>query len=189
MDYKIVPLSGANNIKIPVLDAYENKKDGGTPPTPVWIIKADAFFESSMHGYESYIPLQGLSMHTNRDSSIMFGATQGMASSSSLRHSEVIIAIENGGHGPKLESCLNENGKIQNITIKRLTEIQKEKRPVQDIKFHGCEIKKIQQEFDRLIIWFNLSKRTNTFFMFDDQGAPRGSVVSEVDYSKNTILS
>ncbi len=188
MDYKIVPIGGRSRVSIPVLDVYQGEKSKtDNPPTPVWIVSADELFQSKIQGFERYIPLQGLSMYTSNDASLSFGSTQNLAASASLQHSEVIVAIENGGYGPPLETHMNTNKLINNASIVRLTSINGKLTRVQDIKLSKCLIKKIQQEFDRLFIWLTISSRTNTFFMFDSDGSPRGSVVSEANYVQGSL--
>lgn len=188
MDYKIVPIGGKSG-SIPMLDAYQDKSKSENLPTPTWIIKADTYFTSQMQGFEEYIPLQGLSMHSSNDAELSFGSTRSLASSASLRHSEVIFAVENGEYGPDLETHMNENKVLKQVTIVRLTTLNKKISPIQTLIFDDCFIKKIQQEFDRLFVWVRISKRTNKYSQYSRDGSARGSSVSQIDYTQSTLPS
>lgn len=182
MSYTIQELAGKSRIRVPVLDD-KNDEEGKSVKSPEWMVKIDDFVSSNVDGFSDHTELFGWYAQSSRECS---GNVSNMIpTSATLKHSDVILVIPNGGHSIKLEMRMNTGTPLSAVTIVRLGHIKVAKVKLQTLEFNQCSINSFQQELDRLVVHLTVSTKTNTVYVFGPDGAPQGQMVSRVDYSKN----
>lgn len=183
MAYTIQKPSGSSHIRIPVVDTPTTTEEDGVS-SPEWMVRIDDFVESRVTGYEDHTDLFGWFAKSSRECNGHISSS--IPSSATLKHSDVVLMIPNGGHAVQLEMRMNTGTPLELVTVARLGNVRTNKVKLQTIDFAKCTIKSFQQELDRLILHVSVTSKTNTVHVYDEEGSPKGQMVSRVDYSKNT---
>lgn len=182
-NYKIIELPGKSKFRIATtdVDAPEDNPDG--VKSPEWMIKIDDLMKSDVDGFNDHCELFGWHGESSRFTT--GDISNNLFTSATLKHSDLVILIPNGGYAATLETNMNTGVPI-NPTIVRLGNIKATKVMIQKIDYTNCFIQSFQQQLDRLILRLSVTTKTNTIFVYDNTGQNQGQVVSTVDYSKNT---
>ncbi len=179
----------SSSIKIPGRD-FSIPAVGGDPSSnsgtaavksPEWMVSIDEMLSSTVKDFEKFAELFGWYAESSRYSS--GDITNQLSSSATLKHSDLIIQIANGGYSSDIETRMNTGKKIDKITIVRLGNIEAEKKKLQEIVYEVCRVQSFQQSLDRLFLTFSVTKRTNTVFVYDSKGAAQGQNATTIDYS------
>lgn len=182
-NYQIVSLPGSSNLKVASVD-IKNSEDGGVK-SPEWMVSIDGHLKSTITGFETSAELFAWHGESSRFTT---GDISGQHfTSATLKHSDLVLQINNGGHGPELEQKMNKGILLEKIMITRLGNVQQVKVKLQEILYETSRLQKFQQELDRIWLFFTITKRTNTVFVYDNGGQGQGQMVSMVDYSKNDV--
>ncbi len=181
-NFQIVNLPGKREFRIATTDTTNEEHSG--IKSPEWMVKIDELMQSSVEGFRNYVELFGWygesSRYTNPDIS------GPLFTSSTLRHSDLILIIPYGGYCAQLESHMNLGTGIGNLTIVRLGNVGQMKVTLQQIEFKTCKIQSCQQQLDRMILHVMIGAKTNTVFVYGQDGQSQGQMVSQVDYINNT---
>jgi hypothetical protein len=183
-NYKIVELPGRSKFSIATTDVDnpDNNPDGAK--SPEWMIKIDALTNSAVDGFNDYSELFGWHGESSRFTT--GDISNNLFTSATLKHSDLVVLIPNGGYAATLETNMNTGTPINALTIVRLGNIKATKVKIQQIDYTNCFIQSFQQQLDRVILRLTVTTKTNTIFVYDTLGTNQGQVVSTVDYSKNT---
>lgn len=149
--------------------------------SPEWMISIDEMLSSTVKDFEQFAELFGWFAESSRYSS--GDVTNQLSSSATLKHSDLIIQIANGGYSSDIETRMNTGKKVDKITIVRLGNIEAEKKKLQEIVYEICRIQSFQQNLDRLFLTFSVTKRTNTVFVYGSDGSAKGQNSTTIDYS------
>jgi hypothetical protein len=179
-------LPGDSGKRIPTVTSQPDH-DVAHVRSPEWMIQMDDVLTSNVEGFNDYCELFGWYSEFGRNSTGDIGNS--LFTSASLRHSELIVLIPNGGFTTVLENRANNGTPIEALTIVRLGYVKGEKVKLQEVVYTICRIISIQQDLDRIYLKLNVVTRKNTIFVYDMDGAAQGQTVSEVDYSKNLITA
>lgn len=179
--FQIVNLPGKKDFRIATTDS--SSSDSSAVKSPEWMIKIDKLLQSSVEGFQDYVELFGWyaesSRFTNPDVSGPLFTT------STLRHSDLILIIPYGGYCAQLESNMNLGVGISNLNIVRLGNIGQMKVTMQLIEYKTCKIQSCQQQLDRMILHVMIGSKTNTVYVYGQDGQNQGQMVSQVDYIQN----
>lgn len=182
-NYQIIEIPGSHKLKMATVDTSTSSDENRGVRSPEWMVKIDLILQSNVTGYNDYSELFGWYGESSR---LTTGDISGqLFTSSTLKHSDVVLLIPNGGHGAQLETKMNIGMPLENVNIVRLGNIQNMKVKLQTIEFGNCRIQAFQQQLDRLYIFISPTTKTNTVFVYGNDGAMKGQMVSRVDYSKN----
>jgi hypothetical protein len=176
--YTIADLPGKKNIKMATTDTLE--PDDITVRSPEWMIKIDKLLSSNLGGFEDYSELFGWNEESSRFTP--GNLSNQLLGSATLKHSGLTILVSNGGHSAHIELKMNRGIPLDLIEIVRLGNIHDNKVKLQVLEYTKCWIQSFQQELDRIIVTLSISKKKNTVFVYDQTGANKGQIVSEVDY-------
>jgi hypothetical protein len=183
-NYQIVDVPGAHNLKIATIDVSDADPNKRGVRSPEWMIKIDDLLKSDVDGFNDHCELFGWYGESSR---LTTGDISGqLFTSSTLSHSDVVLLLPNGGHGAQIETKMNIGMPLENIVIARLGNVQNLKVKLQKIEFKHCRIQAFQQQLDRLYVFISPTIKTNTVFVYGNDGTNKGQMVSNVDYSKNT---
>ncbi|MBY0282265.1 MAG: hypothetical protein K2W94_08970 [Alphaproteobacteria bacterium] len=183
-NYKIIELPGKSNFRIATTDIEnpENNPDG--VKSPEWMIKIDDLTTSDVDNFNGYTELFGWHGESSRFTT--GDISNNLFTSATLKHSDLVVLMSNGGYAATLETNMNTGTPINVLTIIRLGNIKATKVTMQQIDYTNCFIQSFQQQLDRIILRLTVTSKTNTIFVYDKTGLNQGQVVSTVDYSKNT---
>lgn len=165
---------------IPVLDAEEAKESGSS--TPEWMISIDKLVNSTIKGYEDYCQLFGWS---GRQTRVTKKETAGqLMSSSSVRHSDVIVVLPIGNYVPSLETMLQNGTSIASVKIVHLGRFGTTNAPFQQVEYSDCQVVGMEQQGVYILVALRPTKRTNLVMDYDQSGQKKGQTASEYDYTK-----
>ena len=180
---KIIEVPGVEKLRIAVVDHIDSQ---GESLSPEWMIKMDSLCQSQVKGFEDFTELLGWYGEASRHNGSTVSNAQ-LASTATLRHSEVVIVVPIAGYTPVLERDMSIGKFLEVVSIVRLGHIMKAKVKLQQIDFTKCRVHKLQQQLDQLIVYLNVSAKKNTVFVYDQTGSNKGQNVSEVNYATNEI--
>jgi hypothetical protein len=183
-NFTITEIPGRNRLKVAVVQNPDGDQDKGVK-SPEWMIKIDDLMISNVEGYEGFSQLYGWYGESSRFTSGDVGGP--LQSSATLKHSDLILLIPNGGHTAKIETSMNIGKALDTIEIVRLANIKAAKVRLQTLEFKTCRIQAVQQQLDRVWLVLQVGSKTNTINVYDQMGANTGQMVSRVDYIKNTV--
>jgi hypothetical protein len=182
-NYIITEVPGPKNLKIATTDTFTTDDRGVR--SPEWMVKIDDLLISEVAEFNDYCELFGWYAESSR---LTTGDISGqLFTSSTLKHSDVVLLIPNGGHGAQLETKMNIGMPLENVVIVRLGHIQNLKVKLQTIEYGHCRIQSFQQQLDRLYLFISPTTRTNTVFVYGNDGTNKGQMVSKVNYAQNTV--
>jgi hypothetical protein len=182
-NFQIVDLPGKGNFRIATTDTASDDAILGVK-SPEWMVKIDDITTSTVDSYTDYIELFGWQGESSRLTGPDVGGP--LFTSSTLRHTDLILMIPIGGHAALIETMMNRGENISSVKIIRLGNIQQTKVRLQEIEFNECKIQMCQQQLDRMIVHVMIGIKTNTIFVFDQTGLCNGQMVSKTDYIRNT---
>ncbi len=183
-NYTIIDLPGKSKFRIATTDTHNPEDPAGGVKSPEWMIKMDNLLASDVDSYEHYAELFGWFAESSRFTT--GDISNSLFTSATLKHSDLIVLIPNGGYSALLETRMNTGVPITMLKIVRLGNIKSTKVKLQKIVYEVCRIQSFQQQLDRLILQMSVSVKTNTLYVYDNDGLNQGQVVSSVDYSRNT---
>lgn len=183
-NYKIVELPGRSKFSIATTDVDNPEDNPDGVKSPEWMIKIDELTKSDVDGFNGHSELFGWHGESSRFTT--GDISNSLFTSATLKHSDLVILIPNGGYSATLETNMNTGTPIKTLTIVRLGNIKATKVIMQQIDYTNCFIQTFQQQLDRIILRLTVTTKTNTIFVYDNTGQNQGQVVSTVDYSKNT---
>ena len=181
-NFQIVDLPGQGNFRIDTTDAPSTDASVGVK-SPEWMVQIDAITHSSVEGFEAYIELFGWQGESSRLTGPDVGGP--LFTSSTLRHTDLVLMIPFGGHGAQIETMMNRGENISSIKIIRLGNVQQAKVRLQELEFNECKVQTCQQQLDRMIVHVMIGVKTNTVFVYDQAGMCTGQMVSKTDYIRN----
>lgn len=181
-NFQIVNLPGKRDFRIATTDSAD--ADPSAIKSPEWMVKIDNLLQSSVQGYTNYVELFGWYAESGRFTSPDVSGP--LLTSSTLRHSDLILIMPYGGYCAQLESNMNTGVSINNLNIIRLGNIGQMKIVLQSIEYKTCKIQNCQQQLDRMIIHVMIGSKTNTVYVYGQDGQSQGQMVSKVDYINNT---
>lgn len=182
-NFQIVNLPGKKDFRIATTDRQPAEDLGGIK-SPEWMVKIDGLLHSSVDGYKEYVELFGWYAESSRFTNPDISGP--LFTSATLRHSDLILIIPYGGYCAQLESNMNLGVNISNLNIVRLGNIGQMKVIIQMIEYKTCKIQSCQQQLDRMILHVMIGSKTNTVYVYGQDGQSQGQMVSQVDYINNT---
>ncbi len=184
--FSIVQIPGKSNLHIPVIDKTPPKDDGANTgvTSPEWMVQMDTFLTSSVEGYESYCELFGWYGESSRYTSGSLASS--LYTSATLRHTDLVIIIPNGGYSTMIEGLMNTGNFIKKLVIVRLGNVKTAKVILQKLTYTNCRIQKFNQQLDQLVVELSIMTKNNTVYVYGQDGQSQGQMVTQADYSKNT---
>jgi len=181
-NYVISEVPGPKGLKIATTDTTVTDSTG--VKSPEWMVSLDALVTSQVADYTNFCELFGWYGESSR---LTTGGISGqLFTSAALKHTDIVLFLPNGGHGPILENNMNIGTPLATVTIVRLGNVGTLKVKLQTIVFTHCRIQSCQQQLDRLYLTFSPTTKTNTVFVYDNSGQNQGQMVSTADYAQNT---
>jgi hypothetical protein len=181
-NYTIAEIPGMSRIKIATTDTTSPDERGVR--SPEWMVKIDDLLGSNVDDFKDYAELFGWYGESSRLTTGDIGNQ--LFTSATLKHSDLVLLIPNGGHAAQLESKMNLGVPLSIVQIVRLGHIKATKVKLQMIDYGLCRVQSFQQQLDRLVLFLGISSKTNTVYVYDNDGNNKGQMVSRADYSKNT---
>ncbi|MDR1907367.1 MAG: hypothetical protein LBQ43_00710 [Holosporales bacterium] len=177
-DYDLLEVPGLDNLKIAVLPAMhrsERDDDAGVR-TREWTLSMDKIFLPLMT-----IELFGWYAESERETGTDVGNQ--LFTSSSLRHSELVVVIPCGMHLTDLENKLASGAIISNVIISRfIRDGGIAETPIQTNTFRQCHITMVQQYLDYIIVQMRISKKQVTCTAYDQDGFITGMGMYDVSF-------
>lgn len=181
-NYTITEIPGKTKLRVATTDTT-TPADGGVK-SPEWMIKIDDMLQSEVENFNDYCELFGWYGESSR---LTTGdISNQLFTSATLKHSDLVIIIPNGGYGAQLETKMNLGIPLNVVQVVRLGNVKSTKVKLQVIDYTLCRIQSFQQQLDRLVLCLSITGKTNTVFVYDVNGSNKGQMVSHVDYAKNT---
>jgi len=181
-NYTITEIPGKTKLRVATTDTT-TPEDGGVK-SPEWMIKIDDMLQSEVENFNDYCELFGWYGESSR---LTTGdISNQLFTSATLKHSDLVIIIPNGGYGAQLETKMNLGIPLNVVQVVRLGNVKSTKVKLQVIDYTLCRIQSFQQQLDRLVVCLSITGKTNTVFVYDVNGSNKGQMVSSVDYAKNT---
>jgi len=181
-NYTITEIPGNSKLKLATTDV--STPDDKGVKSPEWMIKIDDLLSSDVDNFNDHCELFGWYGESSR---LTTGDISGqLFTSATLRHTDLVLLLPNGGHAAQIESKMNLGIPLNEVNILRLGNIKSMKVQLQSIVYTNCHIQSFQQQLDRIVLSLLVSSKTNTVFVYDNSGTNKGQMVSKVDYSKNT---
>ncbi|MES2252499.1 MAG: hypothetical protein V4482_02290 [Pseudomonadota bacterium] len=181
-NFQIVDLPGKGNVRIATTDTVSNDASYGVK-SPEWMVQIDNITVSTIDGFEDYIELFGWQGESSRLTGPDVGGP--LFTSSTLRHTDLILMVPFGGHAAQIETMMNRGENIESVKIIRLGNVLQSKVRLQELEFNTCKIQTCQQQLDRMIVHVMIGIKTNTVYVFDQTGLCTGQMVSKTDYIRN----
>lgn len=183
--YSIVDLPGRSSIKVATIDSPNSNNEQRGVKSPEWMVKIDDLLFSQVAKFNDYCELFGWhaesSRFTNGD------VSNELFTSATIRHSDVILIIPNGGYSASLQTYMNRGQVIGEMYIVRLGNVGEMKVVLQQIKFETVRVQSFQQQLDRVIIHTQVLTKTDTHFIYDYTGQIRGQMVTAAHYGFNEV--
>ncbi|MCX7338470.1 MAG: hypothetical protein NTX76_04235 [Alphaproteobacteria bacterium] len=171
-------LAGNKGFKLPTIAPTTNDT---SIKSPEWMVKIDGLMSSSVVDYTDHCELLGWFGASSRQS---FGDIS--PGSATIKHSDLILKVPNGGYGATLETNMYKGIPLDLVQIVRLGNIQSMKVKLQVIDFKKCFVQLHQQELGALVLYLRITVKTNTIFVYDVDGNNKGQIVSEMNYAEMT---
>lgn len=186
--FSLIQLPGRSDIRIPIVggDKSQGNDDSSrasSVQSPEWMIKMDTFLSSSVEGYTDFCELYGWYGESSRYTS--GDVANSLFTSATLRHTDLVVIIPNGGYATTIESLMNTGTMIQKLTIARLGTIELQTVTLQTLVYSTCRIQKFNQQLDQVVVELSILAKENTIFVYGQDGTSQGQMVSQVDYSQN----
>lgn len=182
-NFQIVRLPGKKDLRVAVTDMLHEEDMMGIK-SPEWMVRIDGLMQSSVEGFNDYVELFGWYAESSRYTSADVGGP--LFTSATLRHTDLILIIPYGGYCTQIESNMNLGIGIENLSIVRLANIGQAKVTVQLIEYKTCKIQSCQQQLDRMVLHVMIGSKTNTVYVYGQDGQSQGQMVSHVNYINNT---
>ena len=183
-NYTIIELPGKSKFRIATTDINQPDAEVKGVKAPEWMVKMDDLMKSEVADFNDHAELFGWYAESSRFTT--GDISNNLFTSATLKHSDLILLLPNGGYSAQLETRMNTGTEVDSLTIVRLGNIKALKVKLQTIVYTNCRIQTFQQQLDRLILQLSVTTKENTIFVYDVNGESKGQVVSKVDYSKNT---
>lgn len=185
LDYDLLDIPGLEDFKIAVIPAMnrsETDEDTGVRFCE-WTLTMDKIFAPHM-----FIELYGWYAESERETGTDVGNQ--LFTSSSIKHSELIVVIPCGKHLADLDNKLAHGSLISYVVISHLIKLNGKTIPIQVNTFEKCFITGVQQYLDYLIVRMRIHKKTVICTAFDQKGVLSGVGMYEVNFSnpKNDSL-
>ncbi|MDR1208351.1 MAG: hypothetical protein LBJ89_03290 [Holosporales bacterium] len=176
-EYELLDIPGLDNLKIAITPKMRrNESDDSGVRTREWTLTMDTVFLPT-----TFIELFGWYAESERETGTDVGNQ--LFTSSSIKHSELVVVIPCGKHLADLENMLASGELISNVIITRFIRIGIFiELPIQINTFRGCYITMVQQYLDYLIVRLRISKKTVVCTAFDQDGFPSGVGLFNVSF-------
>lgn len=187
--FSLIQIPGRSDVRIPIVEATSaasspDAQYASSVQSPEWMIQMDSFLSSNVNGYADHCELFGWYGESSRFTTGDLSSS--LFTSATLRHTDLIIVIPNGGYATTLEALMNTGTAIQKVTIIRLGTIEMQTVPLQTLVYTTCRVQRFNQQLDQLIVEMSIMTKENTVFVYAQDGTRQGKMVTQVDYSKNT---
>ena len=183
-NYTIIDHPGKSKFRIATTDINDPNEVTTGVKSPEWMVRMDDLLASDVDDYDDHAELFGWFAESSRFTT--GDISNSLFTSATLKHSDLVVLIPNGGFAATLETRMNTGTQIEALKIVRLGNIKATKVKLQTIEYAVCRIQSFQQQLDRLIMQLSVSSKVNTLYVYDNEGVNQGQVVSSVDYSRNT---
>ncbi|MDR1597473.1 MAG: hypothetical protein LBR89_00850 [Holosporales bacterium] len=193
-EYDLLEVPGSDNLTIAVISAMHHGEQGEDTGARLceWTIIMDLMFPPLMS-----IQLYGWYAESERETGPDVGNQ--LFTSSSLKHSELVVVIPCGMHLATLECRLAAGKEVSKVIIMRNIKTGGPlpiDLPIQTIIFGHCYITKVQQYLDYIIVSLKIGTKMVICTAFDQEGMPSGVgvydvsfVVGDIDTSLTSLLS
>ncbi|MDP3371293.1 MAG: hypothetical protein Q8S21_00125 [Candidatus Paracaedibacteraceae bacterium] len=191
-NFSLIKIPGRSKLRIPVVntaaqgahsDSDSDAINFTSSKSPEWMIQIDNFLSSTVSGYENYAELFGWYGESSRYTS--GNVSSQLFTSATLQHTDLVIIIPNGGYATTLESLMNTGTSINQVTITRLGKINSMVVTLQTLVYTTCRIQRFNQQLDQLVVEMSILAKSNTVYVYGQDGQSQGQMVSSVDYSQN----
>ncbi|MDR0631062.1 MAG: hypothetical protein LBF66_00625 [Holosporales bacterium] len=176
-EYELLDIPGLDNLKIAITPKMRRESGDDTGVrTREWTLTMDMIFIPAL-----FIELFGWYAESERETGTDVGNQ--LFTSSSIKHSELVVVIPCGRHLATLENKLAGGEKISKVVITRFIRMGLFiELPIQITIFRGCYITMVQQYLDYLIVRLRISKKTVICTAFDQEGFPSGVGMFNVSF-------
>lgn len=140
---------------------------------------------------DNFIALYGWTSESSRWVSSDVSGT--LLTSGSVQHSDLILLIPPGSHGPKIESWLYQGKIVESLIIKRLgwsmNDNDSEPRVLQTIKFLKVRLLGFQMTVRYYIVRCQVTEKQNDITVLNQvDGLPKGHNATSVNYSTSKMM-
>lgn len=177
MKYTVRDLPGKSDLKISQLV----EGDGHTQTKSDWMIAIGNLCHSDVKGFENYTSVFGWQSECQRPMHTGDGPN-----TNGLDHSLVTVIIPVLSSLTELETSLYKGKLVDPVSLVKVGTIGYTKVKMQEVKYKGCYITYLQQEFDRVILKISVCEKSNTLFQYDKQGHSQGQFVSTIDFIRDS---
>jgi hypothetical protein len=176
-EYELLDIPGLDNLKIAITPKMRREEgDDSGVRTREWTLTMDSLFLPT-----TFIELFGWYAESERETGTDVGNQ--LFTSSSIKHSELVVVIPCGKHLANLENMLASGELMSNVVITRFIRIGLfVELPIQINTFKDCYVTMVQQYLDYLIVHLRISKKTVVCTAFDQQGYPSGVGMFNVSF-------
>lgn len=187
--FSLIQLPGRSNIRIPIVGGDNSSVESSessrpsSVQSPEWMVQMDSFLSSNVYGYTDFCELYGWYGESSRYTS--GDVANSLFTSATLRHTDLVVIIPNGGYATTIESLMNTGTMIQRMTIARLGTVEQQTVTLQTLVYTTCRVQKFNQQLDQVVIELSILTKENTIFVYGQDGTSQGQMVSQVDYSQN----
>lgn len=187
----LITLPGRRRFRIPTVSNMDDSDSGAVVSySPDWIVgfytdKSNTITKGNLGGtWKDYIELLGWVSETGR---YVSGSLNGaLMSSGSLKHSELVLMLPIGIHGPQIEGQLYNGKLFDHIVILRMAWIEEKLKVLQELRFDQVRIIEFQMNIQYIVVFAQIAKRKNKITKFGQDGKEKGHNVSEMDYRTGT---
>jgi type VI protein secretion system component Hcp len=192
-DMKVIALPGRSRIKIPIVGTKKNNElSGVSKATKEWTLRMDLIFvnpaNALSHALETLesgeeppktgefeVELFGFTYETTRET--VGHSVNQLIASASIRHSDVILVIQNSTYSPKLEQYMNDGTLIDNVEIYRHGFVDGSMQLLEARLFKDCYITHFQQVLDYVVLHVRVLYRHEISYIYSQR--PMSSVVDD----------
>lgn len=176
-----------------VLDQRKSEVGSVWSHSPEWVVSMGPPLTSGnfpISGSNNFIALYGWTAESSRWVSSDVSGT--LLTSGSIQHSDLILLIPPGPHGPKIENWLYLGKLIETLIIKRLgwtqNENGEEPKVLQTITFTKVRLLGFQMTVRYYIVRAQiLTKKNDITILEQTSGKPKGHNVTSVNYSTSKM--
>lgn len=189
----VVTLPGRGRLKIPVVGTAKSREASGiSKATKEWTVRMDSIFAHTADLYwrdtpageepptTTEIELFGFTYNTQRET--LSHSVNQLIACASIRHSDLIIIIQNATYSPILEQYMNDGTLIREVVLHRSGFIGGVNCILEERWFKDCYITRFIQVLDFVVLHIRVLAREESSYIYAQDTTSQGMSVSAVDF-------
>lgn len=159
-----------------ILHEGENQEESGEKPgkgkSPTYVVKCGDIFSSTMEGLEDCAPCDWVKTGGSRISS--FDSSGKLTGDVKISGKDPMVCMRYGPWGPVLQEYMYTGTKLDQISVYRVMDINREKIKIQELNYYTCLIKTYDQEADKILFTFCFVRLEDLQIARDQKGKKLG---------------